>query len=266
MSDAGTKSEWRAAIITGGGTGVGAATARQLARRGYGVGLVYSRSAAEAEAVASGCRALGVAAVAIEADVSSDADCRRAAREAEAALGPVEVLVNSAGATQFAAMTDLDAQSAEDFHEVFGVNTIGAYQMVRAVAPQLRRSGRGAVVSVSSMGTLNGNGSSYAYVTSKAALNALTMALARNLAPEIRVNAVLPGLIETRWLERGLGKEAYDRVRTSWADQCALQRNCSADDIAEAIVFLAVDGTQVTGQLLNVDAGFMLGRPTRVSR
>ena len=98
------------------------------------------------------------------------------------------------------------------------------YQMARAAAPHMRRGGNGAIVNVSSVGSLNGNGSSYSYVTSKAALNTLTLALARNLAPEIRVNCVLPGLIETRWLKVGLGDEAYQRVRDGWADAAALQK------------------------------------------
>jgi 3-oxoacyl-[acyl-carrier protein] reductase len=163
-------------------------------------------------------------------------------------------------------LSDLDGQSAADFQKIYAVNVIGPYQMARAAAPHMRRGGAGAIVNVSSVGSLNGNGSSYSYVTSKAALNTLTLALARNLAPEIRVNAVLPGLIETRWLKVGLGDEAYQRVRDGWADAAALGKACTADDVAQTVVWLAADAALVTGQLLTVDGGFLLGRPTRVSR
>ena len=256
----------RAAIITGGGTGVGAATAVALACRGYDVAVCYSRSAGEAEDVVAQCKALGADAIAVQGDVAEDAACREMVAAAVARFGRLDELINSAGTTQFVPLSDLDGQSAEDFQKIYAVNVIGPYQMARAAAPHLRRGGLGAIVSVSSVGSLNGNGSSYSYVTSKAALNTLTLALARNLAPEIRVNAVLPGLIETRWLKVGLGEVAYQRVRDGWADAAALGKTCTADDVAQTIAWLIADAKLVTGQLLTVDGGFLLGRPTRVAR
>jgi 3-oxoacyl-[acyl-carrier protein] reductase len=181
-------------------------------------------------------------------------------------FGRLDALVNSAGTTQFVPLSDLAGQSAADFHKVYAVNVIGPYQMTRAAAPHMRRTGKGSVVNVSSVGSLNGNGSSYSYVTSKAALNTLTLALARNLAPEIRVNVVLPGLIQTRWLKNGLGDEAYARVRDGWADASALQKTCTAEDVAQTIVWLTDEAALMTGQLITVDGGFLLGRPTQVSR
>ena len=163
-------------------------------------------------------------------------------------------------------MSDLEAQTADDFHKVYAVNTIGPFQMTRAVAAAMRRHGDGAVVNVSTVGSLNGNGSSYAYVASKAALNIMTVALARSLAPAIRVNAVLPGLIDTRWVKAGIGDAAYERVRDNWADAAALQKICSAEDVAGSIVWLALDASLMTGQLITVDGGFLLGRPTPVAR
>lgn len=258
--------EHEVAIVSGGGTGVGAASARQLAARGLNVAVLYSGSKTEAEGVAAACRQDGSEAVAMPCNVSADADCRRVVADVVARWGRVDVVVNSAGTTQFAPMSDLEAITGEDFQQVFAVNTIGPYQLTRAAALHMKQAGRGAVINVSSVGSLNGNGSSYAYVTSKAALNALTMALARNLAPEIRVNAVLPGLIDTEWLKRGLGAEAYERVRDNWAEQSALQTYCTAADVAGAIVWLALDSPLVTGQLLTIDGGFLLGRPTKVSK
>jgi 3-oxoacyl-[acyl-carrier protein] reductase len=230
------------AIVTGGATGVGAATALELAGRA------------------------GADAIAVQGDVADDAACRATVEATFARFGRVDVLVNSAGTTQFVPLSDLDKQNAEDFQKVYAVNVIGPYQMARAAAPHLRASGAGAIVNVSSVGSLNGNGSSYSYVASKAALNVMTLALARNLAPEIRVNAVLPGLIQTRWLKDGLGEDAYARVRDGWADAAALQKTCTAEDVAHMIVWLATDAPLVTGQLLTVDGGFLLGRPTRVSK
>ena len=261
-----TGAEAPVAVVTGGATGVGAATAIALAKRGYRIAINYSRSAREAEETAAACKAAGADAIAVQGDVADDAACRAIVEAAVKRFARVDALVNSAGTTQFVPLSDLDGQQAEDFHKVYAVNVIGPYQMARAAAPHMRRGGVGAIVNVSSVGSLNGNGSSYSYVTSKAALNTLTLALARNLAPEIRVNAVLPGLIETRWLKVGLGDEVYQRVREGWADAAALQKTCTADDVAQTIVWLVTDAALVTGQLLTVDGGFLLGRPTRVAR
>ena len=266
MPSSGKGAETPVAIVTGGATGVGAAIAVLLAKRGYRVAINYSRSAKEAAETVAHCKDAGVDAMAVQGDVSDDAVCRAVVETAVARFGRVDVLVNSAGTTQFVPLSDLDGQSAEDFQKIYAVNVIGPYQMARAAAPHMRRGGAGAIVNVSSVGSLNGNGSSYSYVTSKAALNTLTLALARNLAPEIRVNAVLPGLIETRWLKVGLGDEAYQRVRDGWADAAALGKTCTADDVAQTILWLAADAALVTGQLLTVDGGFLLGRPTRVAR
>ena len=261
-----TSAPARVAVVTGGATGVGAATALLLAQRGYRVAVNYSRSAGEAEKSVAACNAAGADAIAVQGDVADDAACRAIVEAAVSRFGHVDALVNCAGTTQFVPLSDLDGQSAADFQKVYAVNVIGPYQMARAAAPHLRSGGAGAIVNVSSVGSLNGNGSSYSYVTSKAALNTLTLALARNLAPEIRVNCVLPGLIETRWLKDGLGEEAYQRVRDGWADAAALQKTCTAEDVAQTIVWLVADAALVTGQLLTVDGGFMLGRPTRVAR
>jgi 3-oxoacyl-[acyl-carrier protein] reductase len=256
----------RVAIVTGGATGVGAATALEFARRGYRVAINYSKSKAEADATVAQCKNAGGDALAVQGDVADDAACRAVIEAALARFGRLDALINSAGTTQFVPLSDLDGQNAEDFQKVYAVNVIGPYQMARAAAPHLRASGAAAIVNVSSIGSLNGNGSSYSYVTSKAALNTLTLALARNLAPEIRVNAVLPGLIETRWLKNGLGEEAYRRVRDGWAEAAALQKTCTAEDVAQTIVWLAAEAPLITGQLLTVDGGFLLGRPTRVAR
>jgi 3-oxoacyl-[acyl-carrier protein] reductase len=183
--------EQRVAIITGGASGVGAAVARMLSAGNYHVLINYSRSADAAAGVVEDCRALGADALAVKGDVSSDDDCRELARQAMARWGRIDALVSSAGATQFIPMADLDAVTTADFERVYAVNTIGPFQMARAVKKHMLPGS--AIVNVSSIAGVIGSGSSFPYVLSKAALNMLTVALARTLAPAIRVNAVCPG-------------------------------------------------------------------------
>lgn len=256
----------RVALVTGGGTGVGAAAALMLAERGYHVAINYSRSADEAGATVSSLKAAGADAVALQGSVASDADCKRMVGEAIGRWGRLDVLINSAGTTQFTVLADLEAQNSEDLHRVFDVNVVGTYQMVRAAAPHLTASDNGAVVNVSSIAGISGNGSSLAYIASKGALNSMTLALARLLAPKVRVNAVLPGMISSRWMKDGLGDAVFASVSQGFAEASALQAISSPEEIAAGVVFLACDATKVTGQLLTMDGGYTLGRAVKLSK
>src|SRR5256885_9932110 len=149
-------------IVTGSSTGVGAATALLLARRGAAVAINYSKSAGEAEETAQACIKAGGSAIVVRADVAQDDDCRKLAGSAVAKWGRIDGLVNNAGTTKFASMRDLAALSADDFQRIYAVNVIAAYQMIRACEPKLRES-RGAVVNVSSIAGTMGIGSSVAY-------------------------------------------------------------------------------------------------------
>jgi 3-oxoacyl-[acyl-carrier protein] reductase len=253
------------ALISGGGTGVGAATAIRLARRGYRVAVNYRRSAEEAETVAAACRATGPDARALRGDVAEDDDCRALAAQVIETWGRLDALVCSAGATQFTRLSDLDAQNAEDFQRIYATNVIGVHQLARAAAAHLRKSDRGAIVAISSIAGKNGNGSSLAYIASKGALNSLTLALARVLAPEVRVNAVLPGLIDSGWFLNGMSAESYAAIRDGFAAASALETVCTPDDVAAVAEFLTIDATKTTGQLMIVDAGFLLGRAVKLS-
>ena len=253
----------RVAIITGGATGVGAATARMLATRGHNVLINYSRSAAQAQAVVDECVALGADALALRADVAVDADCRELVREAVARWGRVDALVNSAGTTRFVPIADFEAVQTEDFERAYAVNTIGPFQMARAARPHMGPGS--AIVNVSSISALTGNGSSIPYVLSKAALNALTLALARTMAPAVRVNAVLPGMIEGRWMRDGLGDAAFERVKAQAQAGAALGTISRPEQIASAVCWLLEPDSVVTGQLIPVDAGQLLGRPAPVT-
>ncbi len=245
----------KVAIVTGGSSGIGAATARELAGRGWRVAVNFSRNAAAADKVVAACKD----AVALQGDVSKDEDCRRIAAEALARWGRIDALVNNAGATKYAKHADLEALSAEDFERISRTNVVGPFQMVRACAAALKQSG-GAVVNVSSMAGLRGTGSSLAYATSKAALNTMTLSLARSLAPAVRVNTVCPGHVRTPWHEQQ-GVEAAAEVERRYAALALLRRVAEPEDVADAIVWLIEGARCVTGAVIAVDAGMHLALP-----
>jgi 3-oxoacyl-[acyl-carrier protein] reductase len=248
----------KVAIVTGSATGVGAATAERLAGKGWRVVINYSKSETAARETQFACAALGVETLLIQGDVAEDADCRRLAQAALDAWGRIDALVNNAGITKFVKYPDLNDLNAEDFQRIYSVNVIGAYQMVRACAPAMKRQGTGAVVNVSSVAGITGMGSSVAYAASKGALNNMTFALARALGPEIRVNAICPGFIEGRWLRDGLGEQAYESFRKRYSDTVPLGSTAQPDDIAETIVWLIEGARLVTGETIMVDAGMHL--------
>jgi 3-oxoacyl-[acyl-carrier protein] reductase len=248
----------RAAIVTGASSGIGAAVAVELARRGVGVRGDYATNRDGAEAVAAACRAHGVRARTVAADVAADADCRALAAAALAEFGRIDYLVNNAGVSKFVAHSNLDGLDAIDFGRIFAINVTGAFQMVRATLPALRASGRGAVVNVASIAGSCGIGSSVAYAASKAALLSLTVTLARALAPEVRVNAVAPGFVDTPWHVAGMGPERYRKALANVAEGTPLKAVTQPADVAEPIVWLLEHAAHVTGEAVHVDAGLHL--------
>jgi NAD(P)-dependent dehydrogenase (short-subunit alcohol dehydrogenase family) len=235
-----------------------------LARRGARIVINYSKSEQEAESAAEACRKAGAAeVVVVQGDVSRDADCRKIAAAAEP-WGRLDVLVNNAGTTKHVPHHDLDGLSAEDFQRIYAVNTIGPYQMIRATRSLLeagaKASGRpAAVVNVSSIAGISGVGSSVAYVASKGALNAMTLSLARALAPAIRVNTVCPGYIDTPWFTRGRGEGGAKQVRDAVIARVPLKVASSAEDIAQLVCFLASSASSnMTGECVRMDAGMHL--------
>jgi len=245
-------------IVTGSAAGIGAACAERLAAKGARVAINYTKSEREARDVAAACESKGSETIVVRADVSSDQDCRRLAAAALDKWGRIDALVNNAGTTKFARHDDLDALQAEDFQRIFGVNVIGAFQMVRAVAPAMQKQGRGAVVNVSSVAGIMGVGSSVAYAASKGALNTMTLSLARALGPVIRVNAVCPGFVETRWLKTGLGA-AYESVKQNYEANTPLHSTALPENVADAVVWLLEGADKITGELITVDSGVHLG-------
>jgi NAD(P)-dependent dehydrogenase (short-subunit alcohol dehydrogenase family) len=250
-------------IVTGSATGVGAASVARFAERGARVLVNYRSSRAEAEETADTCRAFGVDVVVVQGDVADDAACRTMVGVAVARWGRLDGLVNNAGKTVRSDPFDLETLSAADFQDVFAVNVIGAYQMCRAAIPTMRANGGGAIVNVSSNVAFTGGGSSIAYTASKGALNALTKTLARTCGPDIRVNAVCPGVIDTRWMRDTLGADAYAGLVERFSGTAPLGRVATADDVAAAIVWLVEGAGFVTGELLSVDGGIRLAGGVR---
>ena len=247
-----------AIIVTGSATGLGAAVAKAAAGKGANVVINYTKSKSEALETAAACSDMGVETLLCQADVSLDQDCRRMVSETVAKWGRVDGLVNNAGQTVFASSTDLEALSAEDFQRTYSVNVVGVYQMTRAAAPYLKAQGQGAVVNVSSISGMTGSGSSIAYVASKAALNTMTLSLARALAPEVRVNAVCPALFDSRWWTDGLGEEPYQKLRERFIEAVPLKAAATAESIADTIVWLLESAGYITGETLMIDSGMHL--------
>jgi 3-oxoacyl-[acyl-carrier protein] reductase len=248
-------------LVTGGGTGLGAAIAIGAAKRGAKALLLnYSKSRKEAEATAKAVQAAGAQAELVQGDVSEDADCRKIAAAA-APYGKLDVLVNNAGTTKHVPKhADLDGLSKEDFLRIYAINTVAPFQMIRACRGLLEAAGSASVLMTSSIAGVTGGGSSVAYAASKGALNTMTLSLARALAPKIRVNAICPGFMDTRWFSDAYDKETAQRLRDNIKNTTPLQVVSTADDVADAALFLISDAARrITGETLLVDAGQHLG-------
>lgn len=246
----------KVALVTGASSGIGAATARELARRGWRVAINYATNQAAAEEVAHDC----AGAITVQADVAQDAECRRLARTVLEKLGTLDALVNNAGTTKMVAHDDFEGLSAEDFQRIFQLNVVAPFQMVRACAAALKAS-RGAIVNLSSVASLLGTGSSVAYAASKAALDTMTLSLARSLAPEVRVNIVAPGHTRTPWHVQMRGAERTAELERRYASIAPLRSVSEPQDVAGAIAWLVEDARGVTGQTIYVDAGMHIASP-----
>ncbi len=250
--------ERKVCVVSGSSSGIGAATVRRYAREGWDVVVNYSRQAAPAEAVVDECRALGAQVLLVKADVSLDADARRMAEETKVRFGRADVLVNNAGTTKFVALKNLDGLDAEDFQRIYAVNVVGAFQLSRAFVPLLQQQPGAGIVNISSVASMMGRGSSIAYMASKGAVNAMTVGLARALGPQIRVNAIAPGLVASSWLQQGMGPERYAAHLKAWTDTAALAKPLTPEDVADAAWWLGAGAAKTTGEVLLLDAGFRI--------
>lgn len=258
------------AIVTGASSGIGAATARGLAAQGARIVVNYASNLAGAEDVVRACREAGGDAEAVRGDVASEADCERIVAAA-ARWGRLDILINNAGATVHAGSQALEGVSAEVFMRILAVNLLGPFQMCRLAKPLLVEGARlagapRAVVNTTSFSALNGSGSSMPYAASKAGLENLTLSLARALAPHARVNAVMPGYVDTDWFEKGASRTARMQMVEQVRACSPLAEVTTADEVADAILMLCATGARhITGRSLLVDAGVHLATAFSVS-
>ena len=252
----------RVVLITGASSGVGAALAEKLAAMGARVVVNYSRSAEAANAVVSCISEAGGQALAVQADVSEESDCKRLVSATIEHFGKLDALVNNAGTTTFVPHDQLDALTEEIWLRTLRVNLIGAFMMSREAAPHIEAAGGGEIIMTSSIASMTANGSSIAYCASKAGMNSLTRTLAKTLGKKkIRVNAVLPGLIDGDWAFNtwGGGDAAqYDGLKKMFSEQTPLGHVVTPEDVADSILALMTGSDYVTGQLVTIDSGFTL--------
>ena len=249
----------RVAIITGAATGLGATTAQMLSQAGARIVINHMPGQeALAESVAESCTN---GSLCYTADITDDGQCKAMVAAAIAQWGQVDILINNAGINKPVDHDNLDGLSAEDFLSIYNVNVVGAYQMVRAVAPCMQAQGSGVVVNISSGSGEFGNGSSVAYSASKGAMNTMTKSLGRALAPSMRVNAVCPGFINTSlWDKLGLTEQQREEQRQANIAETPLQVEATPELIARSILFLASDlSAHLTGQLITSDGGMLMG-------
>ncbi|KGM41389.1 3-ketoacyl-ACP reductase [Aquabacterium sp. NJ1] len=236
------------AVVTGGATGIGRATSEQLAAMGCIVVVVYSRSEAEAVETVATIRAKGQEATAMRADVVHDDQVKLMVANVVERHGGIDYLVNNAGATRQLPFADLDLVTDAIWDELFAVNVKAAFNCSRAAAPYLRQRPGSAIVNVGSIAGETGYGSSLPYAVSKAALHGMTRSLARALAPDIRVNCIAPGAVDTRWWA-GLEAKMWEL-----AGHLPLQRISTPQDIAETIWGL-LTARSITGQIVKAENG-----------
>jgi 3-oxoacyl-[acyl-carrier protein] reductase len=243
------------ALVTGSATGVGRACVLQFAGRGYDVVVNYSRSEAEAIETAADAKKIGAEVLLSQCDVSDDNSVQQMISDVEAKFGRLDVVVNNAATTSFIDHSDLDAMTEDLWDRILAVNLKGAFFVSRAATPLLKSGDGGAIVNISSVAGITGSGSSVGYCASKGALNTMTKSLARALAPEIRVNAVCPGPIESRWIREGNPDVSIE----SMVENYPLPKASMPDDIADAVLFFALGTSMATGQWVSIDGGQTLG-------
>lgn len=228
---------------------MGRAIAELFAAEGAKVAVNYRASKKEAEEVVARIQASGGEAMAQQADVSKDAQARAMVAEVEKAWGALHILVNNAGWSQVTPHERLEDLTDEIWDRTMNTNVRGVFYATRAAVPLIRKSGGGAVINNASASAWHAAGSSIVYSASKAAVVNMTKSLARALAPDIRVNALAPGLVHTRFA--GWPESAFERGQKS----SPLGRIATPEEVARVALFLAADATAVTAETILIDAG-----------
>lgn len=247
------KFEKQVVLITGGGTGIGKAAALLLAAEGAQIIVNFSQSEHEAEETVEEIVKLGQRAEHIKADIADDKAVIEMMDRVENNFGRLDVLINNAGVTRSIPYEKLEDVTSEDWNYILGVNVIGTFQCSRAAMKIMRKNGSGHIINVSSTAGYIGRGSSIPYSVSKAAIINLTKAMALVGAPDIRVNGVAPGTVETRWIA-----QLDDELTSKRAENTPMKRLATPEDIALSIYGLLVS-SYVTGRTLIVDGGYTIG-------
>ena len=241
----------RVAVVTGGGTGIGRGCCLALAREGAAVVVNYSKSQAQAEEVVQLITQSGGQAIAVRADVSQDAEARQLMETTVTQFGRLDILVNNAGYTRFTPHRELELLTEELIERTLAVNTKGPLYCCRAAIPYMQQNGFGSIVNITSIAGRLGVGSSIIYGGSKAALGAMTKAMARAFAPTIRVNAVAPGLVDTGFVDWP------ESVLLEGKERAHLGRMVTVEDVAATVLYLVTDGNALTGEEIVVDGGIV---------
>ncbi len=243
------KLKGQVAIVTGAGTGMGRAIAERFAAEGAKVLVNYRASKRQAEEVVAAIAAQGGQAMAKQGDVSIDSEAGALVRAVDEHWGRLDILVNNAGWSKVTPHQRLEDLTDEIWDRTLNTNLRGAFYATRAAVPLIRRSGGGSIINNTSASAWHAAGSSIVYCASKAALVNMTKSLARALAPEIRVNAVAPGLVHTRFA--GWPQATFEQGRKT----SPLGRIATAEEIAAVVLFLAADATAITAETILVDGG-----------
>jgi len=245
----------KAALVTGGATGIGRSAVLALARAGFDVAVNYSSSETAARETAAEAAKLGAGTLLVRCDVSDEKGVRAMLRAVEEKFQRLDVLVNNAGTTAAWKPRDLETLSLEEWDRVFAVNVRGLFQVTRAALPLLRKGENPSIINTASIVGLRPGPQPLPYAASKAAVVNLTKTLAWNLGPEIRVNAVAPGWMEGDWMKRML-KDKYADLMEKRARATPLRRVVTADDVAETMMSLIQSNRFVTGEVVVIDGGF----------
>ncbi|MGG1366345.1 SDR family oxidoreductase [Priestia megaterium] len=235
-------------IITGGGTGIGKATALKLADRGAKLVINYSNSETEAKKVVEEIAEKGGIAFAFKANVANEHEVNEMIHQTVTQFERLDGLVNNASITAQIPMNDLESATDEVWDSLYDVNVKGMFHCVKAVVPHMKKQKSGAIVNVGSVAGTTGIGSSIPYAATKAAIHTMTKSLAIALAPHIRVNCISPGAVDTSWWS-GNEDKMYQL-----AGNLPLQRISSPEDIADAILF-QLKQESLTGQVFTIDNG-----------
>ena len=245
----------KTALVTGGASGIGLSTAAMLGRNGATVAVNFLADDPRGRDTVAKLKADGIKAIEAPGNVGDAADCARMVGKAIDDLGRLDLLVSNAGTPgtrRKIEPRELDLVTEELWSTLLQVNLLGVFRCAKAAAPALKAA-HGAIVNTASIAGVGRAGSSISYSATKAGVVSLTQNLARGLSPEVRVNAVAPGAVDSTWMV-----EWTDEQRRSSIQNAALKRRCTTDDIAEVIVFLGFGAAMVTGQTIVIDGGLTL--------